>query len=62
MRLLFEIDKKDYDPDGKAFVPCFVDLNEAIRVNEKYVKENSCDSMIERELRVMRMIADTQKI
>ena len=39
-----------------------VDLNEAIRVNEKYVKENSCDSMIERELRVMRMIADTQKI
>ena len=140
MRLLFEIDKKDYDPDGKVFVrpssraiiiingkiaviysqkhkyykipgggiepgeskidamirevkeevgltvipesitefgyvhvsyitqkkeefiPCFVDLDEAIRVKEKYVKENSYDSMIERELRVMRMIADTQKI
>lgn len=113
MRLLFEIDKKDYDPDGKAsvrvivesvaefgyvhriqkgkhepvfiqdnfyylcdvtegqvppqftenekkeeFVPCFVDLNEAIRVNEEYVKENSYDSMIERELRVMKMIAE----
>ena len=46
----------------EEFIPCFVDLDEAIKVNEKYVKENSYDSMIERELRVMRMIADTQKI
>ena len=46
----------------EEFIPCFVDLDEAIRVNGKYVKENSYDSMIERELRVMRMIADTQKI
>ena len=44
----------------EEFVPCFVDLNEAIRVNEEYVKENSYDSMIERELRVMKMIADAK--
>ena len=46
----------------EEFVPCFVDLNEAIRVNEEYVKENSYDSMIERELRVMKMIADAWEI
>ena len=30
-------------------------------VNEEYVKENSYDSMIERELRVMKMLADIQE-
>ena len=45
----------------EEFVPCFVDLDEAIRVNEEYVKENSYDSMIERELRVMKMLADIQE-
>ena len=44
----------------EEFVPCFVDLNEAIKVNEEYVKANSYDSMIERELRVMKMIADAK--
>ena len=45
----------------EEFVPYFVDLDEAIRVNEEYVKENSYDSMIERELRVMKMLADIQE-
>lgn len=31
-------------------------LEDAIRINELYVKENSYDSMIERELRVMKML------
>ena len=44
----------------EKFVPCFVNLYEAIKVNEEYVKENSYDSMIERELRVMKMIADAK--
>ena len=44
----------------EEFVPCFVDLNEAIKVNEEYVKANSYNSMIERELRAMKMIADAE--
>ena len=31
-------------------------LEDVIRINELYVKENSYDSMIERELRVMKML------
>lgn len=42
------------------FVPVWVKLSEAIRVNEEYVKANSLDSMIERELGVMRLVADMQ--
>ena len=45
----------------EEFVPCFVDLDEAIKVNEEYMKANSYDSMIERELRVMKMLADIQE-
>lgn len=41
---------------AEEFIPCFVELLEAIRVNEEYVKANSYDSMIERELRVMKML------
>ena len=44
----------------EEFIPCFVDLDEAIKVNEEYVKANSYDSMIERELRAMKMIADAK--
>lgn len=44
----------------EEFVPVFVDLTEAIRVNEEYVKENSLDSMIERELRVLKIIQEKQ--
>ena len=36
----------------EEFVPVFVDLEEAIKVNEEYVKVNTLDSMIERELNI----------
>ena len=36
----------------EEFVPVFVDLEEAIKVNEEYVKVNTLDSMIERELKI----------
>ena len=42
----------------EEFVPVFVDLDEAIRVNEEFVKENSLNSMIERELRVLKMVQE----
>ena len=42
----------------EEFVPVFVDLVEAIRVNEEFVKENSLNSMIERELRVLQMVQE----
>ena len=42
----------------EEFVPVFVDLAEAIRVNEEFVKENSLNAMIERELRVLKMIRE----
>lgn len=42
----------------EEFVPVFVDLAEAIRVNEEFVKENSLNSMIERELRVLKMVQE----
>lgn len=36
----------------------FVDLDEAIKVNEEYGKENPLDTMIERELRVLQMVQE----
>lgn len=42
----------------EEFVPVFVDLAEAIRVNEEFVKANSLNTMIERELRVLRMVQE----
>ena len=42
----------------EEFVPVFVDLIEAIRVNEEFVKANPSDLMIERELRVLRMVQE----
>ena len=36
--------------------PVFVSIENAIETNELYVRENSYDSMIERELRVMRIV------
>lgn len=44
----------------EEFVPVFVDLEEAIKVNEEYVKVNTLDSMIERELRVLKMVQEKQ--
>lgn len=42
----------------EGFVPMFIELREAIRINEGYT-EREHDTMTERELRVMRMIADS---
>lgn len=42
----------------EEFVPVFVDIAKAIRVNEEFVKENSLNSMIERELRVLKMVQE----
>ena len=42
----------------EEFVPVFVDLIEAIRVNEEFEKANPSDLMIERELRVLRMVQE----
>lgn len=44
----------------EEFVPVFVDLEEAIKVNEEYIKENTLDSMIERELKVLKMVQEKQ--
>lgn len=44
----------------EEFVPVFVDLAEAIRVNEEFVKANSLNAMIERELRVLKMVQERQ--
>lgn len=46
----------------EEFVPMFVDLDEAIKVNEEYGKENPLDTMIERELRVLKMVQEKQRV
>lgn len=45
----------------EGFIPCFVTLDEAIKTNEEYVKNNSFDSMIERELRVLLLVQEIKK-
>ena len=47
-----------YSENEKAdeFEPVFVSIENAIETNELYARENSYDSMIERELRVMRIV------
>ena len=49
-----------YSENEKAdgFEPVFISIVEAIKTNELYVKENSYDSMIERELRVMKIVQE----
>ena len=42
---------------SQEFIPVFVDLTEAIKVNQEYVKAHPWDVMIERELRVMKIIS-----
>lgn len=41
---------------SEEFEAKFMPLEEAIRINELYVRENSYNPMIERELRVMKML------
>jgi 8-oxo-dGTP pyrophosphatase MutT (NUDIX family) len=44
----------------EEFIPVWIDIAEAIKTNEEYVINNSYDSMIERELRVLKLIQDAQ--
>lgn len=44
----------------EEFIPVWVNITEAINANEEYVKINSNDSMIERELRVLKLIQEMQ--
>ncbi len=43
---------------AEGFEPAFVSLEKAIKTNEIYVQENTFDSMIERELRIMKMVRE----
>ena len=45
----------------EEFVPMWVELSEAIRVNSEYVARNGADSMIERELKVLEMLTINNK-
>ena len=66
MRLLFEIDKHDIQECTKLspeeieedFIPVFLELKEAIKINEEYASRDN-NTMIERDLRVMKMIDDS---
>lgn len=40
----------------EGFEAQFVALEEAIKVNEDFLKENHDDGMIDRELRIMKMV------
>jgi 8-oxo-dGTP pyrophosphatase MutT (NUDIX family) len=52
----------EYSDNEKTeeFIPVWIDIAEAIKANEEYASTNSYDSMIERELRVLKLIQDAQ--
>ena len=49
-----ELSQEEIEED---FIPVFMDLQEVIRINEEYAKREN-NTMIERELRVLRMIGE----
>lgn len=51
--------EEDEIEDG--YVPAWVELSEAIKVNETFQKNNPQDSMINRELRVLKIVEETLK-
>ncbi len=46
----------------EGFIPVWVDLSEAIRVNEAYAKAHPGDAMIQRKLKVLMLAADSQEV
>lgn len=46
------------EEEEEEFIPCYVSVDEAIRVNEAYVKENSMNPWIERELKVLQLLVE----
>lgn len=46
----------------EGFIPVWVDLTEAIRVNEAYAQAHPEDAMIQRELQVLMLAANSQEV